>query len=129
MMKSGIPKVRALMIFGAGLLLQCTNIFAGSPTPSASPSQKMMLQAMPIPPLPASIRPGFVGNSQEAFLVAGEASRNSNENLKIWSARKTELGYEWKQENERAPHWAATAQWKDSLICAGGLEGASRLLG
>ena len=121
-MKSGILTVSSLIIFCAGLLVPSQDVLAGSSPQSESASQKMILEAMPFPSLPASIRSGFVGNSREALLVAGEDPQNPDANLKIWFTTKTGLGSQWKEATEHAPRWSAAAQWKDFLICAGGID-------
>ncbi len=90
-------------------------------------AQKIELKSVNAPGLPALLPGGLVGKVGNTLLAAaGSTTGQGDGSLSIWTcAPPTEQGKAkaWKGTPVSVPAWAASAQWGDRLIVAGGMLG------
>jgi SSS family transporter len=87
-------------------------------------AQKIEFKSVASPGLPGPSQGGFLGKVRGHLLAAilTDASR-PDAGLSVWICPNTVesgSGKSWKQSELRVPAWAATAQWGERLIVAGG---------
>lgn len=96
--------------------------FAGK---SPEVAQKIELKSGVFPGLPASPQGGLLGKAKNDLLAAAASNApRSDGALAIWTCPlppESENGNSWKESTVTIPAWAASAQWGDKLIVAGGL--------
>ncbi len=90
-------------------------------------AQKIELKSGVLPGLPASPQGGWLGKSKNTVLAAAtpNAARPDGA-LSVWTCplpSDPKEGKSWKESTVTVPVWAASAQWGDKLIVAGGLSG------
>lgn len=90
-------------------------------------SQKIEWKTAGVPGLSALAPGGFVGKAGRVLLAAATSPTPRGDGaLSIWTApMSTEAGKgeSWKESAVTVPVWAASAQWEDRLIVAGGMLG------
>lgn len=112
--------MKSLLIACAGLIFCTGAAMASQPTPPAPQLQKMALEPLPFPGSALEITSGFAGASNGRFLVAGSLPQQKEGLLSLWV--KGDSGADaWKEAAQKVPRWAAATQWKQSVICAGGV--------
>ena len=87
-------------------------------TPTLQTPQKMALTPLQVPSLSLQICGGFAGKSHGFSILAGTADIGTGP-LQILTLPETG-GSAWKACSQTAPRWAASAQWNDTVIVAGG---------
>jgi SSS family transporter len=90
-------------------------------------AQKIEMKSTGIPGLPELMPGGFLGKAGNVLLAAAPApAPRADGALSIWTCPRSsdaENVKSWKESTATAPVWAASAQWEDRLIVAGGLLG------
>jgi SSS family transporter len=110
--------------------LMCTLLppvaLAGKPIEVA---QKIELKSGKLPGLPSSPHGGWVGKLGNSLVVAAAPQTPRDEGaLSIWTCPlSSEAGRakSWKESAVAVPAWAASAQWEQRLIVAGGMQDQS----
>lgn len=87
--------------------------------------QKIELRSGLLSGVPASLQGGLIGKAKNAVLAAAAPNATRSDGaLAVWSSPlppPLDTGTSWKESAVTIPAWAASAQWGDRLIVAGGL--------
>ena len=96
--------------------------FAGK---SPEVAQKIELKSGVLPGLPSSPQGGLLGKAKNAVLAAAASDApRADGALAVWTCQLSsdpKDGKSWKESTVTVPAWAASAQWGDKWIVAGGL--------
>ena len=110
-----------LCCFQLSHTMHANAIDPGQQTFSTAPQQRSELKPAKLVALPFETRGGFVGKSGGSLIVAAAPSKSGDAPLSIWAAPLDKPDAPWTKTTVEIPRWAASAQWGDSVICAGGM--------
>lgn len=109
--------IRAADVSGNG-----AELVQAVPRGDLTETQKMELLPRDTPALAADVNGGFAGTSNGFLIVAGRENGTSpGAALNVWSLPIDSTNTTWQRAEFSAPPWAASAQWGEAIVVAGGV--------